>query len=220
MLKLEKTIQDKIQYNFDIVKALKKLMANLIYENKYFFCFNKPQGLCVQDGTKTTISIDRILKANEISSNIVHRLDKNTTGIIIIAKSSLIAAKISKLFNTNRINKLYLGLVNKCPNVNKGYIITINNNKKIQTNYRIIKKFNKNLSLVAFHTMSGTKHQIRKHAENIGCPIYGDNRYGCFGRNKTYLHASQIKFNLSNQKYFFKAELPKTFQNLINTLVT
>ena len=214
----KKNYSKKIINNINIEK-LNKLLTTIIYEDEHFFFFNKYQKFCVQNGKFIDISIDTILKTTNINGKIVHRLDKETTGILIVAKNSLIASKISELFSRGNIKKEYLTILIGIPKLSKGFIIKKKNNKYIRSNYKIIKTSKNKFSLVSFYPLTGKKHQIRKHAKSLGCPIYGDVTYkNKFFKNnqwQLHLHAFKIKFNLFNKSYCLKANLPLHFKQIL-----
>lgn len=208
----------------------KKLMSNKIYEDTNIIAFNKPSGLCVQDGTKVSISVDRILKIVLEGSHIVHRLDKETTGLLMVAKSHAAAASVSKLFREKKISKTYVAILSAIPKILSGSVKSpveredTNNTEEsyAETKYKIIAQSEDNLCIVLFQPLTGKKHQLRQHALALEAPIMGDTKYySCtdLKRKKRsdflYLHACKMIFNLDNKLYNLSAPLPQHFHDVI-----
>ena len=193
----------------------------------------------VQGGSKINFSVDDALSflCNEKKTlKLTHRIDKNTTGILIIAKNKEIAKKITELFRENKIKKkTYWALVKGKPKNKTGFIneaiykIKVNKIEKM----KIIKNKEKNsityfktieskngLSLLEVYPKTGRTHQIRVHLLSENCPILGDKKYNIFNKEenkskeknyKMHLHAKSISFELKKKKYKFEAELPLHF---------
>ena len=192
---------------------------------------NKPSGIPVQSGTKSLKNIIDILKNSEYFENskpfIVHRLDKETSGILIIAKNRRYAQLFTSLFRIRKIHKTYLaiayGKVDNSIKVMKDDLVYYENNKKIfqkaVSNIKIIKS-NNAYSYLELKPITGRKHQLRKQLLNIGCPIVGDDKYFLNDRKrlkikKLMLHAFKIKFMINNIQYNFKAEYNKLFEDFL-----
>ena len=203
----------------------------IIENNKNFIVLNKPVGVPVQSGTKSFKNIIEILKNTKYFESsmpyIVHRLDKETSGILIIAKNRKFAQLFTTLFRIRKIHKTYLALVygkvDKSYNIMKDDLIYYENNKQIIqkaiTNLKIIRS-NQVYSLLELNPITGRKHQLRKQLLNIGHPIVGDNKY-FFNNQKRIkikslmLHAYKIKFMINNIRYNFKAEYDNNFENFL-----
>ncbi|WPX97208.1 RluA family pseudouridine synthase [Candidatus Bandiella euplotis] len=212
--------------NFNSTKAA--ILKSVIFEDENLMVLNKQYGLCVQDGTNVSISIDRILRLAGIEAKIVHRIDKKTTGLLILAKSSYAAAEISKLFRDKDINKTYLAILCGVPEERKGVIQTVipkfesdsSKEQAAETKFRVLVTYQDMLSLVEMTPLTGRKHQIRLHSKEINCPILGDskNKYrGSGNKNSVYknaklhLHAYSLSFKLFDKTYNLKAKLPDHF---------
>ena len=203
----------------------------IIENNKNFIVLNKPEGVPVQSGTKSFKNIIEILKNTKYFENsmpyIVHRLDKETSGILIIAKNRKFAQLFTTLFRIRKIHKTYLALVygrvDRSYNIMKDDLVYYENNKQIIqkaiTNLKIIRS-NQVYSLLELNPITGRKHQLRKQLLNIGHPIVGDNKY-FFNNQKRIkiknlmLHAYKIKFMINNIRYNFKAEYDNNFENFL-----
>ena len=226
----EKIIQKKIKFNptNQIIKANEDL---IIDDNENFIVLNKSAGISVQGGTKSKKNLIDIFKKSEIFSDSkpfsVHRLDKDTSGVFLMAKNRETAQLLTSLFRLRKVHKTYLAICHGKLEKNSGEsnddLVRYDNGKKIiekaKTIYKVIDK-NSNSSLVEMKPITGRKHQLRKQLFNIGHSIYGDTKYRSFtktiGINKELmLHAYQIKFMIKDKKFTYKALLPDYFKKLL-----
>ena len=203
----------------------------VIEDNENFIVINKPAGIPVQSGTKSFKNIIDILKSTKYFENskpfIVHRLDKETSGVLIIAKNRKYAQLFTSLFRIRKIHKTYLaivyGKVDKSIRLMKDDLIYYENNKKIfqkaVSNLKIIKS-NEGYSYLELNPITGRKHQLRKQLLKIGCPIIGDDKYYLNDRKRIkiknlMLHAYKIKFMINNIQYNFKAKYNNLFEDFL-----
>ena len=203
----------------------------IIENNDNFIVINKPAGIPVQSGTKSFKNITDLLKNSKYFEGskpfIVHRIDKETSGILIIAKNRKYAQLFTSLFRIRKIHKTYLALaygkINKTVKSMRDDLTYFENKKKIIqkaiSNIKIIKS-NDELSYVELNPITGRKHQLRKQLLNIGNPIIGDDKYFLtnFRKIKTknlMLHAYKIKFMINNVQYNFKAKYNNFFEQLL-----
>ena len=202
-----------------------------IENNENFVVINKPSGIPVQSGTKSRKNIlDILKKTNEFAGTspyAVHRIDKETTGILIVAKNRKYAQLFTSLFRIRKIYKTYLGIVLGELDNKKGtledLLVDYSGNKVIKnkaiTHYNVIDSKN-NYSLLELNPVTGRKHQLRKQLLMHGHPILGDDKYRISKKhiknNNLMLHAFKIKFLINNIKYNFIAELPETFKKTLN----
>ena len=201
---------------------LKKFQESIIHENKDFLVINKWSSIATQAGSKINISIDDII--NKISSEyaLVHRLDKDTSGLLIISKNKNTTRTFGKLFKLKLINKTYLAICDGVPKLKESIVdleIRNNSNKieKTKTFYKLIHQVN-GLSLLLFKPITGKKHQIRIVSKNLSCPIIGDNKYNNQSKYKKEilkLNAYILKFSINQVDYEFYSELPSDFKNFI-----
>jgi len=256
---------DKIEINFD--KKSEKLIPNkdikfdVIYQDENIVVINKPAGISVHP-VKSDITSDHGASPNftlvngllyqfpeiknvgddpEIRPGIVHRLDKDTSGIMVVAKNQKTFEELKKKFKNREVEKKYLAIVqgkleNKTGVIEKplarssDYKKQIVANKKTRTTirpaateYEVIKEFD-DYSLVEVSPKTGRTHQIRVHMTSIGHPIAGDKIYKLKNSNKKILanrqmlHAKSIKFILFGKDYSFLAEFPEDFSNVLNFL--
>ena len=209
--------------------VIKETEKNIIENNSDFIVINKKSGLPVQGGTKVKENLINILSNSNYFENtkpyIVHRIDKDTSGVLIVAKNRKIAQQLTTLFRIRKIYKTYLalsfGVIDKKKDLIDNNLIRYENKKKILeravTQYQVIDS-SKNYSLFKLKPITGRKHQIRKHLIDLNCPIVGDKKYFIQKSSKNIqllLHAYEIKFILNNKKYTFKASIPKYFKNFL-----
>jgi 23S rRNA pseudouridine1911/1915/1917 synthase len=255
-------VDDKI--SLSMVHSEEKLVPNdkikldIIFENKDFIIINKPAGIQVHpdfNEKENTIVNGLIATYPEIAKleddhvysfqmrpGIVHRLDKETSGILIIAKNKKSFLEFKTMFKEKTITKKYIAIAYGIPEerigvIDKPLARTSNYRKqtiagkrtktKIRealTHYEVIKDLGKNFSLIEVSPQTGRTHQIRVHLSSIGHPIVGDNLY----RKKNYekfegatrhmLHASQIEFTLFGESFNFTAPIPKDFKETLKQL--
>ena len=168
------------------------LGGEIIFENDSFVAVNKPAGLLsIPDREQTQTSLKDILLEKYGAIYTVHRLDRDTSGIIIFAKTEAAHKYFSQLFEGREIEKYYMGLVHGIPSpkkatmdapiaehgVQKGFYIVHQRGKPSVTDYEVIEE-NKMFSLVQFQLHTGRTHQIRVHCKNIGHPLACDELYG------------------------------------------
>ena len=205
----------------------------IIDNNDDFIVLNKKSGVSVQGGTKSKKNLIDIFSKSEIFKGSkpysVHRLDKETSGVFIMAKSRQSAQLLTSLFRLRKVYKTYLAICNGEIENNSGELndelIRYDNGKKIiekaKTIFKVIDK-NSNSSLVEMKPITGRKHQLRKQLFNIGHSIYGDKKYNSSlftkGINKDLmLHSYQIRFMINEKKYTYRALLPDYFKKLLKT---
>ena len=228
----ERINQKKIKFipTNEVVKSNEDL---IIDNNDNFIVINKSAGISVQGGTKSKKNLVDIFAKSEIFKGTkpysVHRLDKDTSGVFIMAKNRETAQLLTSLFRLRKVHKTYLAICNGELQKNSGEwndeLIRFDNGKKIiekaKTIFKVIDK-NSNSSLVEMKPITGRKHQLRKQLFSIGHSIYGDQKYKSFssikGINKNLmLHSYQLKFMIKDKKYTYKALLPEYFKKLLKT---
>lgn len=177
-----------------------ELQKIILHEDDALIAFNKPAGLAVQGGSKTTKHLDGMLEAlarNGDKPRLVHRLDRDTSGVLVVAKSASSAAKLAKAFQRHEVEKLYWALVAGLPPLPEGIIdkplakVASGSRPdfelvqaggagalKAKTRYRTIARAGKISAWLALQPLSGRTHQLRVHCQIMGCPILGDPKYG------------------------------------------
>jgi 23S rRNA pseudouridine955/2504/2580 synthase len=190
-----KVAQRKLQEDLDFLKSI------ILYEDAEMMVLNKPMGLAVQGGPGTSRHIDGLLDAMRDEDGqkprLVHRLDKDTAGCLVVAKTRLAAAALAKSFRHRSARKIYWALVAGVPNVRQGRISTYlakgegrDGVEKMQiakhgddgadhalTYYAIVDQAAQKLSWLSLKPVTGRTHQLRAHAAHIGHPIVGDPKY-------------------------------------------
>jgi len=240
-------INDKLMFfNFDFKENLKKkqnqykpakkiIKSNeklIIENNDDFVVINKDSGISVQGGTKSNKNLIDIFRRSKIFENTkpysVHRLDKDTSGIFLIAKNRKAAQLLTSLFRLRRVHKTYLaichGPIYKRQGILKDSLIRYDINKKItenaETSFKVIDK-NSLCSLVEMKPITGRKHQLRKQMLLLGNPIIGDIKYNLQSQNSInkknhlMLHSYEIRFMINEKKYTFNAPIPVYFEKYL-----
>lgn len=224
------------------------IAVDVIYEDKDIIVVNKPKGLVVHpangnpDGTLVN-AIMAICKGSlsgiggEIRPGIVHRLDKDTSGIIIIAKNDEAHINLSEQIKNREVKKTYIALVRGFVKENEATInmpigrspkdrkkmAVVKNGKNAITHIKVLERFN-NYTLLQVNIETGRTHQIRVHLSEIGYPIVGDYTYSNgkneFGIVGQCLHAKSLKFRhpITNKEMYLEAELPQYFKDVIKKL--
>ena len=228
----ETIIQKKIKFN-PSEKIIKTNEDLIIDNNENFIVLNKASGISVQGGTKSKKNLVDIFSKSEIFNNTkpfsVHRLDKDTSGVFIMAKNRETAQLLTSLFRLRKVHKTYLAICHGEIEKNTGEwndeLFRYDNGKRVfekaKTFFRVLDK-NSNSSLVEMKPITGRKHQLRKQLFAIGHSIYGDQKYKSLNFNKginknLMLHSYEIKFMINDKKYTYRALLPDYFRKLLIT---
>jgi 23S rRNA pseudouridine955/2504/2580 synthase len=231
--KLEESKKKIITQYIPSISEKAKYDDFIIEDNDNFVVINKPSGIPVQSGTKSFKNIIDTLRKTKYFENakpfIVHRLDKDTSGILIVAKNREYAQLFTSLFRLRKIHKTYLAIVYgeipKGTKILEDELILYENDKKIiqkALSYLKLLKTNSQYSLLELRPITGRKHQLRKQLYNLGNPIIGDDKYffknrGVYIKSKyLMLHAYEIKFMINDVKYNFSAPLNENFSEFLN----
>ncbi len=203
----------------------------IIENNDDFIVLNKQAGISVQGGTKSKKNlIDIFSKSNIFKDDkpySVHRLDKETSGVFLIAKNRPTAQLLTTLFRLRKVYKTYIAICHgeitiKDKGSIKNNLIRYNETKKIvenaETYYEILDK-NNNSTFIQLKPITGRKHQLRKQLFNLGHSIIGDQKYNSYkvqkNNKKLMLHSYEIKFKINKKKYTFRATPPEHFRNML-----
>ena len=223
--------KDNVKY-IPSKKYIDEIEKLLIDNNHDFIVINKKAGVSVQGGTKSKNNLIDIFANSSLFKDTkpysVHRLDKETSGVMIISKNYSSAKLLTSLFRLRKIHKTYLAIChgtfkNKKGEI-RGNLVKYENEKKISelaiTNYNVISS-NNFYSFLELKPITGRKHQLRKQLSFMGNPIVGDKKYNIIktknkDEKKLMLHAYKIKFLINDKKFTYKAELPDYFNNYLN----
>ena len=228
----ESIVQKKIKFK-PSKEVIKSNEDQIIDNNDNFIVLNKSSGISVQGGTKSKKNLVDIFAKSEIFQGTkpysVHRLDKDTSGVFIMAKTRESAQLLTSLFRLRKVHKTYLAICHGELDKDSGEwnddLIRYDGEKKIiekaKTLYKVLDK-NSEASLVELKPITGRKHQLRKQLYAVGQPIFGDVKYKLSnsykGINKNLmLHSYQIKFMINNIKHTYTALLPDYFRKLLKT---
>ena len=204
-----------------------KIMKSIVFRNKNFIVINKWSGIACQRGSKINISIDDLIKflaSGKDTPKLVHRLDKDTSGLLIVALNLNAARFFHKLLSTKKITKTYFAIVKNKPKKNKGiFNDRLSNTGKTldaSTKYEVIKVLKNKLYFLKLQPSSGRKHQIRMHCYLNQSPILGDKKYYQYNKDANqknlFLHAGQLNFvDQDNQKVNINAKLPSHFEEYL-----
>ena len=209
---------------------IEKIKKAIIYQDSDIIVINKPSGLAVQGGSKITKSVDAILEYLKFGYDerpkLVHRIDKDTSGILLIARRTAIAAKLSACFRNKTIEKYYWALVKGKPLKEEGKISNLihkqerstpdsdQDSKEAITYYKIMDYVHEQVAWLEMMPITGRTHQLRIHAMQLGCPIVGDRKYGMDtyiegAANKLHLHARKMIIrNFNGRDLEFTAPVP------------
>lgn len=251
---------DHLEVDFPAPVELKLKAQNIpleiVFENKDVIVINKPSGLVVHPPNRHNLE-DSLVNAllyhckKDLSGingvmrpGIVHRLDKDTSGLMVIAKNDQAHQDLMKQFKERTVNKIYYALVighltpakgtidspiGHDPRNRKKMMIT-KNGKMAVTHYQVLQYFGQNYSFLKIKLVTGRTHQIRVHFAAIGFPLAGDPLYGKtkvnrffqeeYGLERTFLHAGKLEFTLpgTNEKKGLEAPLSHDLQNIIEKL--
>ncbi len=213
----------------------------VIFKDNNIIVLNKPSGIAVQGGTNTSFHIDGMLEAlrfeQEENPKLVHRIDKDTSGILVLARNRKTADTLTKAFREHQLPKTYITLVRGCPSKPQGEIkaplekigekvLVTTQGKPAHTHYQVLDSVGNKFSLIMASPLTGRTHQIRAHMEYLGTPIVGDSKYYGQSRqrftnitDKLHLHAYKIDLTiLYNKKMIIKAPLSEHIKQSIDNL--
>lgn len=233
-----------------------QIVLDIIHQDENIIVINKPAGLQVHPSPVEKIntlanalvaqfpeikSVNDDSKDSELRPGIIHRLDKDTSGLIVIARNQKAFAELKRAFQERKVAKQYLALVighlenkqgiiekplAKSQDYTKQVIATSRTRTTVRpaiTEYAVLEEF-ADFSLIKATPKTGRTHQIRIHLASLGHPIIGDTKYAQ-GQSaqidsipRQMLHAAQLDFELFGQRYSFQAPLPADFANLLASL--
>lgn len=248
-LKSGEIVSGAIEEQPEIAVYPEKIDFPILYEDDSLLLLSKPPGLVVHPGSgnhRGTLVNGLVYHCRSIASvgdsvrpGIVHRLDKDTSGIMLIAKTDKVHRLLVDCFKNRQLKKEYLALLHGVPNLKKGRMVEPIGRHPVQrqkmaikpfggkhavSNWDVLEEFDKKYSLVKVVIETGRTHQIRVHMASLGCPVVGDKVYGP-GRdnrlfNRQLLHASRLVFDhpVTDVLFDMSAPLWPDFDEVLNGL--
>ena len=242
-------VNDEIEYTIkeeSLELEAEDLGLEIVYEDDYVAVVNKPKGMSVHPGAginEGTLVNGLLYELDSLSTingvvrpGIVHRIDKDTTGLLMIAKNDEASKSLTEQLSKHECNRVYNALVYGVINESKGRInapigrseddrkkmAVRKDGKEAITNFKVLKRF-KDFTFIECKLETGRTHQIRVHLEYIGHPLVGDRVYGrrkVIGDQGQFLHAKTIGFRhpKTNEWMEFDSELPDYFKEFMDTL--
>ncbi len=235
-------LSDIIQINF--IKEVAQLIdIPIIYENDDVIVINKPIGILshskgsiLEEGTVSSWALEKLTGLTGNRAGIVHRLDRATSGVMILAKNINAEIFLQKQFSTRKVKKIYYAIVHGIPKASEAIVdipitrnmtnpksfIVSQNGKTSQTKYKVVKiNHTKKLTLLKLIPYTGRTHQLRVHLNYLNLPILGDTLYNKNEKSivtRMYLHAYSLEINLPNnlKRKKFVAKLPDEFNSIMN----
>lgn len=224
-----------------------EIPLNVVYEDGSLLVINKPRGLVVHPaaGNESGTLVNALLShckdlsgiAGELKPGIVHRLDKDTTGLLVVAKNDEAHLSLSRQIGEKSARRIYLALVEGNIAEDRGRvdaplgrsradrkkIAVVEDGRQAATEYFILERFG-DCTLVECHLETGRTHQIRVHMKHIGHPVAGDPVYGLkkqrFNVDGQLLHAARLEFThpATGERMKFEAPLPEDFERVLESL--
>jgi len=207
---------------------------SILYEDKELLIIDKPPGISMHPGKGVQVItlIEGLMgygNRKGFKPFLVHRLDKHTSGVLLVAKKLDNARKLTALFRNHEINKYYLTLVKGHPFEEKGYLKQEVNGFTEELSYNVKELFD-NSSLLTVRLLTGKKHQIRRQCASIGHPVVGDDVYGDrdfnrkfkkeHGLRRYFLHCHKMSFKhpTSGRLFQITSELPEDLKRVLKSL--
>jgi len=236
------SVNDELDFTIDIKGE--DIPLDIVYENDDLLVINKPSGMVVHPapgnytGTLVNALVGKFnLSNNDIRPGIVHRLDKDTSGVMLVAKNDWAHDKLSEMIKNKDVKRTYLALVEGVINHETGTIdapigrsldnrekmmVTEINSKDSITHFRVLKRYDK-YTLIECQLETGRTHQIRVHMAYIGHPVVNDPIYGKRVGNNTFgqlLHSRKISFNnpRDGKELIFEVDAPQEFYDIMKEL--
>ena len=240
--KLDDEIEVLSDLDYTITIEGEDIPLDIRYEDDYLLVINKPSGMVVHpapgtyNGTLVNALIGRynLSGIDNMRPGIVHRIDKDTSGLMVVAKDDKTHELLSEMIKNKEVERIYVALVDgvimhetgtidapigRDPNNREKMIVTDINSKDAITHFRVLKRFS-NQTLIECRLETGRTHQIRVHMNYIGYPIYNDPVYGKSKKTTPFgqfLHSKSIRFihPITKKEIYIESEVPKEFSNYL-----
>jgi len=212
------------------------IIKAVIYDDGDILAINKPAGIATQGGMNIERHIDGMLEAltgkDGVKPRLVHRLDKDTSGVLLLARSAEMARRLGKMFQGRDMKKIYWAITSPAPTEMEGeikahlikgttgpdkdkMIVDMKEGQKAYTNYEVMEVAGRKAAFVAFMPKTGRTHQIRVHAAHMGFPLLGDSKYGVKAAiegpgitQRLHLHARTLQFSHPVTRKALKLQAP------------
>ncbi len=243
-VKMEDLIEVHDELNFEINIEKEDIPLDIVYEDEYLLIINKKSGMVVHpapgnySGTLVNALLGKFSLSNDaIRPGIVHRIDKDTSGLLVVAKDDKTHFLLSEMIKKKEVERLYLAIVDgviknetgtidapigRDPNNRQKMLVTDVNSKDAITHFRVLKRF-KNNTLIECKLETGRTHQIRVHMQYIGFPISNDPVYNKSKKTTPFgqmLHSKSIRFvhPITKKELYFECDVPKEFKDFLKSL--
>ena len=245
LVKENDVIQVSDDLSFEIHIEPENIPIDVVYEDEYLLIVNKKSGMVVHpapgnySGTLVNALMGRFKLSNKdnIRPGIVHRIDKDTSGLLVVAKTDAVHDKLSEMIKNKEVERIYIALVEGVINHETGTIdapigrdivnrqkmmVTDINSKDAITHFRVLKRYS-DKTLIECKLETGRTHQIRVHMAYINHPIVNDPVYGKSKKTTPFgqmLHSKSIRFihPITKKEIYFESELPEEFKNYLDSL--
>lgn len=237
------TIEVRLEEIAPAVAEAEDIKLDIIYEDDDIIVINKEPGIAVHPGagihSGTLVNAllyhcKNLSTVNEARPGIIHRLDKDTSGVMVIAKNNTSHAELAKQFKERAVKKNYIALVRGTVELNEGTVdlpigrhpsnrqkmaVRYDSEKNAITEYRVLKRFD-DFTVVLLNLKTGRTHQIRVHMAYLGHPVLGDGKYGAkekFPRQALHSYYLSFLHPRTGKPLEFKATLPEDMRSIIGT---
>ncbi len=240
-VKLDDSIEVKDDLDFEINIEAENIPLDIVYEDEYLLIVNKASGMVVHpapgnySGTLVNALMGKFNLSNDkIRPGIVHRIDKDTSGLLVVAKDDKTHELLGEMIKNKFVERIYVALVDgvikhetgtidapigRDPNNRQKMKVTDENSKEAVTHFRVLNRF-KDATLIECKLETGRTHQIRVHMNYIGFPICNDPVYGR-GKKPTpfgqMLHSKSIRFThpITKKEIYFESDIPQEFKDYL-----
>ena len=243
-VKMDDLIEVHDELDFEINIEKEDIPLDIVYEDEYLLIINKKSGMVVHpapgnySGTLVNALLGKFSLSNDaIRPGIVHRIDKDTSGLLVVAKDDKTHFLLSEMIKKKEVERLYLAIVDgviknetgtidapigRDPNNRQKMLVTDVNSKDAITHFRVLKRF-KNNTLIECKLETGRTHQIRVHMQYIGFPISNDPVYNKNKKTTPFgqmLHSKSIRFvhPITKKELYFECDVPKEFKDFLKSL--